>query len=53
MNFCVSDEEKQRCSDAAAWLYLELNHLFDACHKKLENEEGLQNGGFQFDSASG
>jgi hypothetical protein len=38
MNFCVSDEEKQKCSDAAAWLYLELNCLFDACHKKLENE---------------
>jgi hypothetical protein len=38
MTFCVSDEEKQKCSDAAAWLHLELNRLFGACHKKLENE---------------
>ncbi len=38
MNFCVSDEEKQKCSDAAAWLHAELNRFFDTCHNKFENE---------------
>jgi hypothetical protein len=31
MTIGVTDEEKQRCSDAAAWLNLELNRLFETC----------------------
>jgi len=37
MNFCVSDEEKQRCADASAWLHLQLNCLIDACQSGLQN----------------
>ena len=27
VTFCVTDDEKQKCAEAAAWLHLELNHL--------------------------
>jgi len=34
-NQFLSDEEKQRCAEAAAWLNIELNRLFDACKSKV------------------
>jgi len=37
VTFCVTDDEKQRCAEAAAWLHLELNRLLDACSHRLAN----------------
>jgi hypothetical protein len=32
VTFCVTDDEKQKCSEAAAWLHSELNRLLDSCN---------------------
>ena len=35
--YCVTDEEKQTCADASAWLHRELDRLMDACQSGVAN----------------
>jgi hypothetical protein len=37
VTFCVTDDEKQKCAEAAAWLHSELNRLLDACNHGIAN----------------
>jgi hypothetical protein len=37
VTFCVTDDEKQKCAEAAAWLHLELNRLLETCNQGLAN----------------
>ncbi len=38
VTFCVTNDEKQKCAEAAAWLHSELNRLIDSCSHSFVNQ---------------